>query len=178
MTEKTITLKWLEEYCKENIIFCYEQDGDWYYGMARGLELIREAAKKQSEAVEQGLGMGERSAEDRQVVGSNPTCSKNLQQEIVREIMVMDFEVTDVSIRNMIEKIVAHTLARAELYFVNSETKDLANAISKLEIDVDKAKARATAEMLKEVDKTCYYFCGVKKELKKRLRTQSGAGGK
>ena len=78
---------------------------------------------------------------------------KNLQQEIVKEIMVMDFEVKDVSIRKMINKIVAHTLARAELYFVNSETKDLANAISKLEIDVDKAKAQATAEILKEVEK-------------------------
>ena len=76
----------------------------------------------------------------------------NLQQEIVREIMVMDFEVKDVSIRNMVEQIVAHTLARAELYFVNSETKDLAKEIGKLEIDINKARAQATAEMLKEVE--------------------------
>jgi len=46
--EPSVTLKWLEEYLTENIKDCYEKDGDWYYGMARGLELTREAATTQA----------------------------------------------------------------------------------------------------------------------------------
>ena len=49
---------------------------------------------------------------------------------------------------------------------------------SVLEIDVDKAKARATAEMLKAIDERPCTSCDYFEDIAKRLRTPKGAGGK